>query len=299
MLTENSLKMVLTWLVLINAVFSFIVLSEIKSSDKIEMKIWVDKELYLTREPIFVNYETKNVSDSMLFLNFLEIEEYFVIKDQTGHFYGPLTRGEYIHGDTLLPHQSHSAWLNITDSYRVTEVGEYECYVQMPSGGFFPYTGAKSNTIKIKVKEPKGDERKALDLYLEAENLRWGRDKAGRKDLKKMELGFLKYIELVDKYPKSVYAPLALRSAWGTYHYSRNLEDRKKNIPIYKRLIESYSNSYYFLSAFSGLVDTYAKLKDKSEAIQTMKELIEKHPNTKISEKAEYWLEKIEKWEFK
>lgn len=30
-----------------------------------------------------------------------------------------------------------------------------------------------------------------------------------------------------------------------------------------------------------------------------MQELIEKHPNTKISERAEYWLEKIEKWEFK
>ena len=283
MLTKNSLKMILTYLFLITSAFSFLILGEIKSSDEIKIKIWVDKSLYLTREPIFVNYEIKNVSDSVLFLNFFEIYEYFMVKDQSGRFYGPLTRGEYVHGDRLLPQGSHSAWLNITDLYRVTEAGEYTCFIQMPAGGFFPYTGAKSNTIKIKVEEPKGDERKALDLYLQAEKLRW------TKDSKKRELGFLKYQELVDRYPKSVYAPKSLRAAIGAYLHSR--EDKKKVIPVCIRLIEEYPNSYYWGSGFSHLVGTYEVLTDKAGAIKNMQELIKNHPNSKISERADYWLQ--------
>jgi TolA-binding protein len=266
MLTKNLLRMIIICLSLISIAFSFISPGEVKSAGEINIKIWVDKDLYLVREPIFVNYSIKNVTDSLLFLSFNEIEEYFVIKDQNGR-------------------------LEITSAYGVKQVGEYNGSLQMPSGGFFPYTGAKSNTIKIKVKGPTGDEKKALDLYLEAQKLHWCKD----KDPKKWEQAFYKYLELAGKYPKSVYAPMSLYTALFKAHV---IKDKNIVISVCKKLIENYPESYYIDDTFYNLVGNYKVLEDKTGAIEYMKELIKKYPDSKISERAEYWLEKIEKWEF-
>ena len=262
-----------------------------KSSEKLQIKIWTDKNEYLTREPIIVNYEVKNIADRTVRLNFLALSMYFDIKDQDGKGYPNklyLSFG-FAYPDSLKPSESYESGENITDRYGVVFPGEYTCSLNNPS------PEAKSNVITIKVKDPKGDEKKALNLYLEAEKLKYTKD----KDPKKRELGFLRYQELADKYPKSVYAPLSLASARGVYRYSINLEERRKIIPVCKRLIENYPNSLYFGSVFMSLVDVYEVLKDKAGAIKTMKDLIKKHPKTEISERAEYWLEKIEKWEFK
>jgi len=290
MLTKNLLRMIIICLSLISIAFSFISPGEVKSAGEINIKIWVDKDLYLVREPIFVNYSIKNVTDSLLFLSFNEIEEYFVIKDQNGRFFGTSVRGMY-GGDTLLPQQTYSAWIEITSAYGVKQVGEYNGSLQMPSGGFFPYTGAKSNTIKIKVKGPTGDEKKALDLYLEAQKLHWCKD----KDPKKWEQAFYKYLELAGKYPKSVYAPMSLYTALFKAHV---IKDKNIVISVCKKLIENYPESYYIDDTFYNLVGNYKVLEDKTGAIEYMKELIKKYPDSKISERAEYWLEKIEKWEF-
>ena len=270
-----------------------------EASQKLQIRIWSDKDQFFVQEPISVHYEVKNISDSTVFLSFGMIHEDFVIRDEQGRGYGTRLKGSWVPLDSLRAGQSHQAALNVCEWYGVKNVGEYTCSIHTQPSAVLHFEWIKSNTIKFKVIEPKGEEKKALSLYLEAGKLRGARSRAGGPDLTKLELGFWKYQELVNKYPNSVYAPLALRSAWGTYRYSQNLEDRKKNIPVYKRLIESYPNSHYVASAFCGLVETYEKFKDKSGAIQAMKELIKKHPNTKISERAEYWLEKIEKWEFK
>jgi tetratricopeptide (TPR) repeat protein len=281
--------------VLLASVFS-------EAVDKPQVRIWVEKDQFFVHEPILVHYEIKNTSDSTLFLDVLR-EEHFVITDKEGKRYESHLKGTDMGVDHLRPGETRRGLVNISGLYGVVRISEYSCYLDVaPPGQIYPpqYERTKSNTIKIKVIEPEGEEKKALDMFLEAERLKYSRDKErGGRDLKKAELGFLKYQEVVDKYPNSVYAPLALSSAWGTYRYSQNLEDTKKNIPVYKRLIESYPNSHYVASAFCGLVETYENFKDKSGAIQSMKELIKKHPNTQISERAEYWLEKIEKWEFK
>jgi len=156
----------------------------------------------------------------------------------------------------------------------------------------------KSNVLKFKIKDPERDEKEALELYLEAEKLKWARDEDGRKNPLKRELGFQKLLELVDKHPNSVYAPQALYSAIGIYLYSYDLEERRKIIPVCIKLIEEYPKSYYFMSAFTELIDTYKILKNKEGAIKTINELIEKHPNTKISEEAERRLKQIKEWKF-
>jgi tetratricopeptide (TPR) repeat protein len=223
--------------------------------------------------------------------------EHLVITDTQGRGYATRLKGTDLGIDSLSPGQARNLSVDVCSRYGVQAVGEYSCYLRTHLYSVLNPTFLKSNTIKFKVLEPKGEEKEALNLYLEAEKLSWARSKVGGPNLTKKELGFLKYLELVDKYPKSVYAPKALRAAIFVYVYSP--QNREKVITICKRLIENYPNSYYWGSGFSHLIGTYEVLKDKEGAIKTMQELIKKHPNTKISERAEYWLEKIEKWEFK
>lgn len=267
-----------------------------EASDEIKIKIWIDKNEYLIREPIFAHYEVENITDSTIVLNPRALKDYFVIKNQDAQRFDSRLATYYavMNPNSLKPNASYCDREEISDRYGVMQQGEYSCFLQMPPGPFSPSPETKSNLIKIKVNAPKGDEKKALELFLEAEKLKWTPD----KDPEERAVGFSKYLELVDKFPTSVYAPKALRSAWGVYIYSRNLEERKKIIPVCKKLIESYPDSYYFVLAFTEIVDTYKILKDKEGAIKTMHELVKKHPGTKIAQRASEQLEKIEKWEF-
>ena len=267
-----------------------------EAQEKLGIRIWIDKDEFLTHEPIVVRYTVTNIGDSMAYLNFQMIEEDFVIEDEDGNRYRSHIRGTYGGGQPFAPGETHRGNLDIGGRYGVIGVGEYTCHVY--SYPFFCWNAEflNSNRIEFKVVEPKGQEEGALHLFLEAEKLAWARSEAGGPDLAKKELAFLKYQELVDKFPKSVYAPKALRAAIGTYLHTR--EHRRRVIPVCLRLIEEYPNSYYWSSGFSHLIGTYEVEKDKAGAMKSMQELIDKHPNTKISERAEHWLEKIEKWEF-
>jgi len=270
-----------------------------QASEKLQIRIWTDKEVFLEHEPIPVNYEIKNISDSIQFLSFGVIAENFVIKDEQGQEYSTHLRGSFTGGgDSLSPGETHQTGADIGRLYGIKSVGEYTCYIYTQPSALLNFGWTKSNTIKFKVIEPKGVEKKALNILLEADRLKYARDEEGKKDLTQKEPALQKYLELVDKYPKSVYAALALSSARGIYRYSKNLEEMKKIIPVCKRLIEEYPNSIYFMSAFTSLVDVYEILKDKEGAIKTINELIEKHPNTIISEEAERRLKRIKEWKF-
>jgi hypothetical protein len=267
-----------------------------EAAERLKIEIWIDKGEFLTHEPIVVHYTVANVGDSTAYLNFHMIEEDFVIEDENGNRYRSHIRGTYGGGQLFAPGETYTGNLDIGGRYGVNGIGEYTCYVH--SYPFFCLDAEflNSNTIEFKVVEPKGEEKKALHLFLEAEKLMWARSEAGGPDLAKKELGFFNYQELVDKFPKSVYAPKALRAAIGAYLHSR--EHRRRVIPVCLRLIEEYPNSYYWASGFSHLIGTYEVEKDKAGAMKSMQELIHKHPNTKISERAEYWLERIQEWEF-
>jgi outer membrane protein assembly factor BamD (BamD/ComL family) len=279
-------------------IFNLFYFKHVSCDELLSIKIRSDKENYWIREAILVHYEIKNSGDEPITMIFDALHEYFKVRDQNGNQYFSLLSVSYGFAcDTLEPGQRYQGCINIADRYGMATPGEYTIYLESPAWGKVSRTA--SNTLEIRVKEPTGDEKKALDMFLEAEKLKYARAKGGGRDTKKAELGFLKYQELVDEYPNSIYAPLALDCAVGVYQFSTNLEERRKIISVCKSLIEKYPNSIYFASAFVSLVDVYEVLKDKDGATKAMQEFIKRHPATKISERAEYWLEKIEKWEFK
>jgi hypothetical protein len=263
-----------------------------QASEKLQIRIWTDKDQFFVQEPIPVYYDIKNISASTQFLSFGMVEEDFVIKDEQGRGYSTHLRGSFGGRDSLKPGESFHTSLDIAERYGLRNIGEYICYIHTQPSAVLDFGWIKSNTIKFKVIEPKGDEKKALDLYLEAEKLSWCKD----KDPKKWEQAFYRYLELADKYPKSVYAPVALYASLFKAHV---IKDKNVVVSVCKKLIENYPESYYIDDAFYNLVGNYKVLKDKTGAMVYMEGLTKKHPNTKISERAKYWLEKTEKQEFK
>ena len=265
-------------------------------AQKVVLDIWTEKDTFLAHEPIFVYFQIRNEGDSTVYFNSYKMTEHLVITDSQGRGYATRLRGTDLGVDALSPGQAQKLSVDVCSRYGVQEVGKYSCHLRTHLYSVLNPTLLKSNAIEFEVVEPTGEEEKALHLFLEAEKLIWARSEAGGPDLAKREVSFLKYQELADKYPKSVYAPKALRAAIGAYLHFRG--HRRRVILVCLRLIEEYPNSYYWGSGFSHLIGIYEVEKDKAGAMKTMQELIDKHPNTKISERAEYWLEKIEKWEF-
>ncbi|HVP36492.1 MAG TPA: hypothetical protein VMT04_05800, partial [Terriglobales bacterium] len=177
-----------------------------------EIKISSDKEEYLTREDVFVRYEVKNMTDSTIWLALSDVNESFSILDDSGRerVNNAVSILYTFRPDTLKPRQTLHGGQEIANRFQISEPGEYTCYVH--------FGGSNSNVLRILVKAPSGDEKKALNMLLEADKLAWSKDKKhGGLDSEKAELGFLEYQELGDKYPNNVYAPQALASALWCY----------------------------------------------------------------------------------
>jgi len=169
-----------------------------QASEKLHLRIWTDKDEYIPREPIIVNYEVQNITDRIVRLDFWVLNMHFNIKDQEGKRYATelliVTPGlEY--PDSLRPGESYKSSKNITDSYGIISSGEYTCFLNNPS------PQAKSNIIKIEVKEPEGKEKEALNLLLEAQSLASVDTNLGYPHRGKEELAVMKCQEIVDRYP--------------------------------------------------------------------------------------------------
>lgn len=287
---RKSLRILLISISLVSLVLLAASFSQV--SQELHIRVWTDKDEYIPREPIIVHYEVQNIADRIVRLDFWALNKYFNIKDQEGKRYATqlIVSSDVEYPDSLRPGESYRNSKNITDSYGVISSGEYTCFLNNPS------PQAKSNIIKIEVKEPEGKEKEALNLLLEAQNLASVDTNLGYPHPGKEELAVMKCQQIVDRYPNRVYAPMGLLTAIEIR--ARWYEQRKRVIPMCVRLIERYPDYYYWSKGFSHLVEAYESLRDKEGAINTLNELIEKHPNTKISERAQYWLKKIEEWEF-
>ena len=267
-----------------------------RASEGLEVRVWTDKDQFLPHEPIPVHYEVINTSDSTLTPSFRSAEKHFSVTDEKGTIYHTGMLSHYL-GYPFAPGVTHRATLELQAIYGVVDVGQYTCFIPVETHyGSRNSQLIKSNPIRFKVVAPTGEDEKALNLLLEAQKLAGVDSSLGYPHPGKEELALKMYEELASTYPNSVYAPMALLAAVEVH--ARWYEHRRRVIPVCRWLVERYPGYYYWDNGFSHLVEAYELLRDKAGALRTMKELIEKHPNTRISERAEYWLEKIEKWEF-
>jgi tetratricopeptide (TPR) repeat protein len=263
------------------------------SAQDIELKIWFDKEEYLVKEPVVLHGSLKNNRDTTIYFWADDLYS-LTLKDTTGKLY---PRKVYTKGwgpkptHSLKPGEVYRFDGDILFTYTMYEglpVGTYFCVMTLRQ---YLGEGITSDTVRFVVKEPTGYEKSAQKLFIDAERLSWGQ--------KKSDQAFVMYQQLIDRYPTSVYVPGALYEAALCYLYSDSKEKKLKSVAIYRKLVENYPDFLSLDHYFGSIYVIYLTMKDKEGAIKTMKELIEKHPDTKISEEAEKRLKQIEKWEFK
>jgi tetratricopeptide (TPR) repeat protein len=260
----------------------------------LQIRIWGEKNDYLPHEPILIKYEIYNRFNEAVVTNFDLFKQHFHISDNKGRDYRSIVLIDCVMGDTL-PHGA-----SVVDSeyiefrYRTFNPGEYECFMEIPGIITTPHClqSMKSNSIVFSVKEPIGEERLALDLYLKADSL--GRITAlDKKTRRKNE--FEAYLDLADKYPRSIYAPISLYAALIMESVP---DDKTVLISIGKKLIEDYPDSPFSAWAYQDLIIAYSKVEGITKAVEYMNHLLVKYPNSKISDRAEYWLGKIKAGDF-
>jgi hypothetical protein len=265
--------------------------------DCLDARIWTDKDEFLSYEPIVIHYEITNNTPGPIVTTFIAYGEYFNILDQEGRRCQNTLSGCYLFGaDTIGPGASYTANEQVRSRYNVNLPGAYTCYMELPKGNSFPECSeiVKSNELTLTVVEPKGEERTAFEMYRYADSLHWTYKSPKQKKAIR-EKAFYLYLDLVKKYPRSVYAPVALYSAIVMGNVP---DDRLTLINACHTMIEEYPESPYLVWTFSDLCDYYKALEDKTGAIEYMEYLLKEYPDSKISDRAEYWLAKIKAGDF-
>jgi len=263
-------------------------------SNCVDIHLKSNKNIYYTYETIAINYEITNHFNSNIETTFLTFGECFIITDQDGHEHDNTCFFDvWGFSDKLFPGQKDSGSEIIEERYHVLFPGTYTCYLKLYKDLFsLPCdTFTYSDTIKFKIIEPSGVEKEALTLYLHADSLHWSKE----RDRNKRKQAFACYLDLAEKYPQTVYADKALMNAILMIDVA---DDTTVVINACKKIIEDYPTSPHFKWVFSELFTNYERIKDKSGAIRYLNYLIGRYPNSEISEKARYWLGKIEKGDF-
>lgn len=280
--------------------------------EKLQVVVGFDKEVYLLDEPIFLKFHLRNVGSETLRYKYNGPQPYF-IKDSKGKvykYYGPqvmrgTTAGEEIKpGETIekggydllenygeLPPVKKNYFLPLVRRYLPPEV-----YTVQASFYLVDYYGGpeqikttliKSNIAKFTVVEPTGDEEEAHRLLKRAYESQYKKDDEDEA---------LHYHEsLVNSYPKSVYAPLALSIERLIY----SQKDFKKEQEIRKEIIDRYPNSFYAVQEVRATAVNYANLffrtghYDQEEIINELKHIAEKHKGTKVEPVAKEMIERV------
>lgn len=268
--------------------------TEVYGSECLDLRIWTEKAEYYSFEPILVNYEVTNNSDMSRATIFDAFGEYFHIQDDSGRVYNNTIFTSYLYmPDTLRQNKSATGHEEIDRRYHVNQPGIYTCYLELPDWPVYPKCGKpiKSNIIEIKIAVPEGEERQALDMYLSIDSL--SRSYTSHEEKKEVwSKAFHAFLHMQKLYPQSVYAPLAVHRA---ILERRSIDDKSKVITACQTIIEEYPDSPFMGWAFFHLYDNYKKLNAMSSAVEYLSSLIERNPDDNVMERAEYWLEKIQK----
>jgi hypothetical protein len=269
------------------ALFLLSNISFAQKGDKIRLTISLDKEVYLTREPIWLNMTAVNISDTVQEIYALMPEAShieIILKDSNGNqlpYYGMWF--DYTSGSGPRTMVKPDTAFRITGSYNLLD-GFGERINALPRHFLKPnkytvkalYRGrVYSNTLEFTVEAPQGDEEKACELLAEGINHPFMSDRS--------EL-VAKLKELVTKYPKSVYVDIA-------YHEMLFLDqDKERAKENAKELISNYPNSWMVYDALMLLV----RGEEREKRRLVLQEWMDRFPGTKTEESAKQILKWID-----
>jgi hypothetical protein len=168
----------------------------------------------------------------------------------------------------LLPEHSVAPTTIIRPHWPTTNffpVGKYTIQAEYESG----VGKVVSNTVNFEVVGPTGGEKEALTSFVAAVQRQFENDNVGSA---------LSLKAVADKYPQSVYAPMALYEIVQVYQF----RDKKKAIDAAVYLIEKYPDTYSARDALSFAVGRLSS-RQQHELLQST---IRKFPNTIVGTSA-------------
>jgi len=257
--------------------------------------ISTEKDHFLSQEAIWIFINFVNTTKDTLRINRSALREGLRVGAIQGPRVPKYLRGSGIPTSFVVPGDSLFALVDL-NTYYGTRGGVYHGWRFIPKGGYrvyikLPSYRITSDTVEITVSEPEGEELKALNLLTEGMKLS---ETVGGERKAAIAKAYKKFEELVEKYPHSLYAPKALDEAAGCYMYVSGEEE--KALQKFRELLEKYPESPYYLLAIACIEVIYENDKDKAGALREMKELMKKHPNSKIADRVRRGIQYIEKW---
>ena len=257
--------------------------------------ISTEKDHFLSQEAIWIFINFKNITKDTLRIDRTTICEGLRVEAIQGARVPKYLRLSGIPSSLVVPGDSLFDLVDLNTYYGTTG-GLYHGWRFIPKGGYRVYIRLPSyriisDTIEITVSEPEGEELKAMNLLTEGMRLS---ETVGGERKAAIAKAYKKFEELVEKYPHSVYAPKALDRAAGCYSYVSGEEE--KALQKCRELLERYPESPYYLGAITCIEIIYENDKDKAGALKEMKELMKKHPNSKIADRVRKAIQYIEKW---
>jgi tetratricopeptide (TPR) repeat protein len=253
-----------------------------------QSQIFMYKDTYLLREPIWIKLTTTNVSVDTQEASLSGLTGMVITSDVGNTYRSHVHSGSYIKYPSFVPYTYDFDLLNY--------YGEKECKIHvryyLPPGKYEIYhqvlSNVRSNTFNFEVLEPTGDELEAMRMLKEGYELTYVQ--------KKHASSIKQFKKIVDKFPNSIYAPLALRQQ--ALRYNHSLKNKREAISTYRKIVTEYPTSRMAIEVIGNIEVLYMNLKDREGCEKELQSLIKKYPNTEISKEAEDRLRKLDPKDF-
>jgi hypothetical protein len=259
--------------------------------DNLRFEIKLDRDIFLLREPIwvdlyFTNENMQNISLDCLDLCWQSLKVILVnSKSDTLDYFGYIADGICHSGPVIRPKDTYNYFINLSENYgegssqyippilRYLKEDTYN--LQMIIDGVY------SNLVKFEIKPPGGEDRLAYDLL----------NKASRNGFKYYKDDIYQVINIYEKlktrYPKSPYTELAIYELSGLYGLTGQIEKSQQNL---NNLVYSYPNSHFVSKAILGLIQQMTK----DDKVEFLKKIIKEFPKTKAYDWSQNYLKILE-----
>jgi tetratricopeptide (TPR) repeat protein len=260
------------------------------ASENLTFEIELEKDTFLSREPVwvdlyFTNEREENATLDCLDLCWQKLRIHVVNSGgDTLEYSGYIADGICPVGPALKPSETYHHSVNLSENFGI---GARQ-YLPPPLRYFeedaytlqMTHSGVSSNLIRLKVRFPKGEEKLAYDLVKDA-----SRNAFKYYDNEAHEVIGV-FEEIVNKYPKSAYVDLAYYEIAGLYGL---LGQPDKTTEYLRELISNSPNSHFVAKALPELL----RAMTEKQKPRFLKEIIERQPKTRASDWARKFLENL------
>ncbi len=216
-------------------IFCIAFFSVVQGQIQLSVQLSADKTTYYVSEPIFVNLKFYNRTGKPVPIYYVSFE-HLIIKDDRGRVYHSNFN---IWGTThtIAPGDSFVSDIELLSDYCSLNLKRETDIFGFPAGTYTVLlkfrnedVQTSSNTLTFQIIEPVGAEKEALKLYSKMRYMGSYPRKFNYQET--IKVGLI----LVEKYPKSVYAPSALMLA------NVKEEAHSSSLRFFEQLVKNYPN---------------------------------------------------------